>query len=119
MEKILGYPISDLKPIIGNNVFIHESGIHQDGIKKHKAMYQYVYPEEVGKNEVETSISELSSSKVLRAKAKGYMEQRQYELEVNKIVDAYRTLAKVFGSITIEEVCDYYDMKGRERKDDK
>lgn len=119
MEKILGYPISDLKPIIGNNVFIHESGIHQDGIKKHKAMYQYVYPEEVGKNEVETSISELSSSKVLRAKAKAYMEQRQYELEVNKIIDAYRTLAKVFGSITIEEVCDYYDMKGRERKDDK
>lgn len=118
MEKILGYPISDLQPIIGNNIFIHESGIHQDGIKKHREMYQYVYPEEVGKENIETSISEISSSRILEDRVIEYINQRKYRLEVDKIVAVYRTFAKVFGNITIEEVCDYYNLKGMVMNDD-
>ena len=36
------------KPIIGNKVFAHESGIHVDGIIKNPANYEVLDPEEVG-----------------------------------------------------------------------
>ncbi len=36
------------KPILGKNVFAHESGIHQDGVIKHRATYEIMNPEEVG-----------------------------------------------------------------------
>ena len=36
ISKILDFQISENKPIIGENIFKHESGIHQDGTKKYK-----------------------------------------------------------------------------------
>jgi 2-isopropylmalate synthase len=36
------------KPIVGENVFTHESGIHVDGILKHSATYEPIPPEMVG-----------------------------------------------------------------------
>ncbi|MCG8571438.1 MAG: 2-isopropylmalate synthase, partial [Spirochaetes bacterium] len=38
------------KPIIGENVFIHESGIHQDGIIKHRETYEIISPEIIGRS---------------------------------------------------------------------
>lgn len=37
------------KPIIGDNVFLHESGIHQDGFIKHRETYEIMKPEQVGR----------------------------------------------------------------------
>lgn len=42
VEKISGIPISPLKPIIGNNVFSHESGIHTQIIKKDPSTYEAI-----------------------------------------------------------------------------
>lgn len=36
------------KPIVGTNMFAHESGIHADGVIKHPATYEVFHPEEVG-----------------------------------------------------------------------
>lgn len=36
------------KPIVGTNMFAHESGIHADGVIKHPATYEVFQPEEVG-----------------------------------------------------------------------
>ncbi len=36
------------KPVVGNRVFAHESGIHVDGIIKNPANYEALNPEEVG-----------------------------------------------------------------------
>ncbi|EEG77002.1 homocitrate synthase [Dethiobacter alkaliphilus] len=36
------------KPIVGSNMFAHESGIHADGVIKHPATYEVFHPEEVG-----------------------------------------------------------------------
>lgn len=38
------------KPIIGENVFIHESGIHQDGVIKHPETYEIMKPETIGRD---------------------------------------------------------------------
>lgn len=48
IKDILRYEISSTKPILGENVFIHESGIHQDGTMKNPSMYQFLLPMELG-----------------------------------------------------------------------
>jgi 2-isopropylmalate synthase len=36
------------KAVVGQNAFVHSSGIHQDGIAKHRATYEFIAPEAVG-----------------------------------------------------------------------
>jgi homocitrate synthase NifV len=41
-------PVGATEPIIGHNVFSHETGIHTAGITIHPAIYQVIEPESVG-----------------------------------------------------------------------
>ena len=44
------------KAIVGKNAFSHESGIHQDGVLKHKETYEIMRPEDIGLIQNETII---------------------------------------------------------------
>lgn len=46
--KASGRPLSVAKPIVGSNIFHHESGIHADGILKAVSLYEAFSPAEVG-----------------------------------------------------------------------
>jgi len=48
VEEFSGLPVGATEPIIGHNVFTHETGIHTAGITIHPAIYQVVEPEAVG-----------------------------------------------------------------------
>jgi isopropylmalate/homocitrate/citramalate synthase len=48
VEELSGLPVGATEPIIGHNVFSHETGIHTAGITIHPAIYQVVEPEAVG-----------------------------------------------------------------------
>jgi isopropylmalate/homocitrate/citramalate synthase len=48
VEEFSGLPVGASEPIIGHNVFTHETGIHTAGITIHPAIYQVVEPEGVG-----------------------------------------------------------------------
>jgi isopropylmalate/homocitrate/citramalate synthase len=48
VEEFSGLPVGPSEPIIGHNVFSHETGIHTAGITIHPAIYQVVEPESVG-----------------------------------------------------------------------
>ncbi|NIO09198.1 MAG: 2-isopropylmalate synthase, partial [Deltaproteobacteria bacterium] len=48
LTQITGIPIPINKPIVGDNAFAHEAGIHQDGILKEKMTYEIMTPETVG-----------------------------------------------------------------------
>lgn len=48
VSQITGMPIQANKAIVGANAFAHESGIHQDGVLKHKQTYEIITPESVG-----------------------------------------------------------------------
>jgi 2-isopropylmalate synthase len=45
---ITGYPVQPNKAIVGANAFAHESGIHQDGVLKHRETYEIMRAEDVG-----------------------------------------------------------------------
>ncbi len=48
VSQITGIPIPINKPIVGDNAFAHEAGIHQDGVLKSKITYEIMRPETVG-----------------------------------------------------------------------
>jgi 2-isopropylmalate synthase len=50
LSNVIGFPIPRNKPIIGENAFSHEAGIHQDGVLKHSQTYEIMTPESVGRD---------------------------------------------------------------------
>ncbi len=48
LSAITGLSVSRNKPILGDNVFTTAAGIHQDGLIKDRATYEFINPEEVG-----------------------------------------------------------------------
>jgi len=48
VSNITGITPQDNKAIVGRNAFLHESGIHQDGILKNKDTYQIIDPKDIG-----------------------------------------------------------------------
>ena len=45
---ITGFPVQPNKAIVGANAFAHESGIHQDGVLKHRETYEIMRAQDVG-----------------------------------------------------------------------
>ncbi len=68
LVSITGLPIAHNKPIVGRNVFAHESGIHQDGILKYKATYEIMKPEDVGRFSSDIVLGRHSGRHALKAK---------------------------------------------------
>jgi 2-isopropylmalate synthase len=50
LSNIIGFPIPRNKPVVGENAFAHESGIHQDGVLKKRETYEIMTPESVGRD---------------------------------------------------------------------
>jgi 2-isopropylmalate synthase len=48
VSNITGFAVQPNKAIVGENAFAHESGIHQDGVLKHRETYEIMRAEEVG-----------------------------------------------------------------------
>ncbi|KAH9727783.1 2-isopropylmalate synthase 1 [Citrus sinensis] len=48
VEEYTGLHVQPHKAIVGANAFAHESGIHQDGMLKHKGTYEIISPEDIG-----------------------------------------------------------------------
>ena len=48
VSQITGFPVQPNKAIVGKNAFMHESGIHQDGVLKAKETYEIMKPEDIG-----------------------------------------------------------------------
>ncbi|PYE56415.1 2-isopropylmalate synthase [Deinococcus yavapaiensis] len=49
VSRLTGMPVQPNKAIVGDNAFAHESGIHQDGVLKHKETYEIMNAELVGR----------------------------------------------------------------------
>src|SRR6266849_5956794 len=48
LSQVIGQPVPANKPIVGDNAFAHEAGIHQDGVLKNKLTYEIMRPEDIG-----------------------------------------------------------------------
>ncbi len=48
LSQVIGQSVPANKPIVGDNAFAHEAGIHQDGVLKYKLTYEIMKPEDIG-----------------------------------------------------------------------
>ncbi|RLL49760.1 2-isopropylmalate synthase [Mariprofundus sp. EBB-1] len=68
VSSITGMPVQANKAIVGANAFAHESGIHQDGMLKHKKTYEIMTPESVGWNTNRMVLGKHSGRAALKAR---------------------------------------------------
>ena len=60
VSNLTGIVVQPNKAIVGENAFRHESGIHQDGVLKHRATYEIMRPQDVGLGESKLVLGKLS-----------------------------------------------------------
>lgn len=71
VAKASGRPLPAALPIVGDNIFAHESGIHGDGVLKNPLTYEVFSPDEVGL-ERQIVIGKHSGTNALKAKFREY-----------------------------------------------
>lgn len=70
ISSITGYPVQPNKAIVGANAFAHESGIHQDGVLKHRETYEIMRAEDVGWGANKLTLGKLSGRNAFRTRLK-------------------------------------------------
>lgn len=88
VEEYTGLHVQPHKAIVGANAFAHESGIHQDGMLKHKDTYEIISPEDIGLNRANESgivLGKLSGRHALQNK----MLELGYEIEGKELDDLF------------------------------
>jgi 2-isopropylmalate synthase len=92
LSQITGIPIPINKPIVGDNAFAHEAGIHQDGVLKYKQTYEIMKPETVG----------LQSNRIVLGKHSGrhaFVDRLKElgiepgQIDMNKAFERFKALA--------------------------
>lgn len=92
VSQITGMQVQPNKAIVGANAFAHESGIHQDGVLKHKKTYEIMTPESVGWNTNRMVLGKHSG----RAALKSRYDTLGVELDadqLNDVFDRFKVLA--------------------------
>ena len=93
VSSITGYPVQPNKAIVGANAFAHESGIHQDGILKHRETYEIMRAEDVGWNANKLSLGKLSGRNALRQRFKELNIEFASEELFNAAFERFKELA--------------------------
>ena len=68
VSGITGYPVQPNKAIVGANAFAHESGIHQDGVLKHRETYEIMSAETVGWTTNRLTLGKLSGRNAFKTR---------------------------------------------------
>ncbi|MTI15541.1 2-isopropylmalate synthase [Sansalvadorimonas verongulae] len=68
VSSITGFPVQPNKAIVGANAFAHESGIHQDGVLKHRETYEIMNAEDVGWNTNKMVLGKLSGRNAFKTR---------------------------------------------------
>ncbi|MRN36943.1 2-isopropylmalate synthase [Neisseria brasiliensis] len=84
VSTVTGYPVQPNKAIVGANAFAHESGIHQDGVLKHRETYEIMSAESVGWSTNRLSLGKLSGRNAFKTK----LQELGIELESEEALNA-------------------------------
>ena len=87
VASITGIEPQPNKAIVGKNAFAHESGIHQDGVLKHKETYEIMHAEDIGLDKNSLVLGKHSGRHAFKDKlvSLGYeLSNEQIEIAFNK-----------------------------------
>ncbi len=103
LSQITGIAVPINKPVVGENAFAHEAGIHQDGVLKDKLTYEIMRPEDVG----------LASNRLVLGKHSGrhaftdHLKQLGidlYAVDMNKAFERFKALADLKKNVYDEDL---------------
>ncbi|NET83896.1 MAG: 2-isopropylmalate synthase [Moorea sp. SIO1F2] len=85
VSSLTGMLVQPNKAIVGSNAFAHESGIHQDGVLKHKLTYEIMDAKSIGLKENQIVLGKLSGRNAFRSRLK----ELGYDLSDNDLNKAF------------------------------
>ena len=92
LSQVTGIAVPINKPVVGENAFAHEAGIHQDGVLKYKLTYEIMRPETIGRASNTLVLGKHSGRHAFIDRLKE-LGLHYAELDVNKAFAAFKALA--------------------------
>ena len=93
VSGITGFPVQPNKAIVGANAFAHESGIHQDGVLKHRETYEIMRAEDVGWGANKLLLGKHSGRNAFRSRLKELGIEFDSEEMLNNMFVRFKELA--------------------------
>ena len=93
VSSITGFPVQPNKAIVGANAFAHESGIHQDGVLKHRETYEIMSAQSVGWHANKLSLGKLSGRNAFRTRLQELGIELSDQDELNAAFVRFKELA--------------------------
>jgi 2-isopropylmalate synthase len=99
VSNLTGMSVQPNKAIVGANAFAHESGIHQDGVLKHKLTYEIMDAESIGLTHNQIVLGKLSGRNAFGSRLKELGFDLS-ETELNKAFIRFKDVADKRKEIT-------------------
>lgn len=80
------------KAIVGSNAFAHESGIHQDGVLKHKSTYEIINPDILGLPKKDLVLGKHSGRNAFKTHIEKLIQNTIYKDNIEKDQSIYEEL---------------------------
>ncbi|SFA99155.1 2-isopropylmalate synthase [Azotobacter beijerinckii] len=93
VSGITGFPVQPNKAIVGANAFAHESGIHQDGVLKHRETYEIMSAQSVGWHTNRMVLGKHSGRNAFRTRLEELGIQLADDAELNAAFARFKALA--------------------------
>jgi 2-isopropylmalate synthase len=93
VSSVTGFPVQPNKAIVGANAFAHESGIHQDGVLKHRETYEIMTAQDVGWNTNKMVLGKHSGRAAFRSRLEELGTTFASDLELNSAFSRFKDLA--------------------------
>ncbi|RUO96482.1 hypothetical protein BC936DRAFT_141974, partial [Jimgerdemannia flammicorona] len=92
VSSLSGMVVQPNKAIVGRNAFLHESGIHQDGVLKNKLTYEIITPEVVGVTNISLVLGKHSGRNAFRERCRELGFSDLVEAEFQRVFDDFKSL---------------------------
>lgn len=93
VSSVTGFPVQPNKAIVGANAFAHESGIHQDGVLKHRETYEIMTAQDVGWHTNRMVLGKLSGRAAFRSRLEELGTTFASDAELNNAFSRFKELA--------------------------
>ena len=93
VSNITGFMVQPNKAIVGANAFAHESGIHQDGVLKHRETYEIMRAQDVGWSDNKMVLGKHSGRSAFKARLKELGIELETEEALNEAFRRFKELA--------------------------
>jgi 2-isopropylmalate synthase len=103
VSERMNMPVQANKAIVGKNAFAHSSGIHQDGVIKHRQNYEIIDPIEVGADGSSIVLTARSGHAALKYRL-GLIGVTLSKKELDSVYDNFLVIADQTGLVEDEDL---------------